>query len=644
MRRSYSALLRSIASQSIVSQIGDAVISITQGNGYIGSTYTSTRSDGNWYADETAISGGVGNTFVMTALYEGKSITYRVGDRISNAIKLFVPSQLNGLVAWFDASDGNSVVRDGNNRVSRWNSKVGTVYATGPAAINYPTWNATGRNGMPAIATIAGNSQYMTLNNVATLPTGTATAHIFATAYHTTTGSWRGLYYTGNGGGGTNRLIMKYGSGNQVGLFTGDGTGDTVTTAPWSNNDHIVSAAFTSTRITAFVDGASPSSERTGTYSTTTTAGMLFNNYNSQYWDGSCQELMIFNRELSASERQKIEGYKAAKWNLLALLPADHPYKSTTPPAQLSIAITSGTGYFGSTYTATESGGQWFADGIAIANETNPTYVMTPASEGKAITYRKSGLISNTIKLFVPSQISNLVAWMDAADATTITKDTNNLVSQWKSKVGTLVAAQATTGLQPTHSATGRNGLPAVSSTGSSILYFNTPSAFPSGTATSHVLATAYSSATSGFGHLYFQGNENNSVGRVMLQFSNSNAGISAYGASWDLASSTAWGANDRIVSGLFKTGSQLVLAVDGAITPTTLSVGYSTPVSNTTLFANPGRSSNWKGSLSEIIVYGKELTTAERQQVEGYYAARWNLQAKLPVAHPYKATVPLAA
>lgn len=44
-------------------------------------------------------------------------------------------------------------------------------------------------------------------------------------------------------------------------------------------------------------------------------------------------EILIYQRDLSTSERQKIEGYLAHKWGLDGDLPSGHPYK-TNPPSQ----------------------------------------------------------------------------------------------------------------------------------------------------------------------------------------------------------------------------------------------------------------------------------------------------------------------
>jgi hypothetical protein len=43
------------------------------------------------------------------------------------------------------------------------------------------------------------------------------------------------------------------------------------------------------------------------------------------------KELVVFNSKLDTAGRQKMEGYLAWKWGLVAALPADHPYKDVPP-------------------------------------------------------------------------------------------------------------------------------------------------------------------------------------------------------------------------------------------------------------------------------------------------------------------------
>ena len=46
-------------------------------------------------------------------------------------------------------------------------------------------------------------------------------------------------------------------------------------------------------------------------------------------------------------------------------------------------------------------------------------------------------------------------------------------------------------------------------------------------------------------------------------------------------------------------------------------------------------------GKMGEIIAYSRELSTAERQKVEGYLAWKWGLETQLPYDHPYARSFP---
>jgi FtsP/CotA-like multicopper oxidase with cupredoxin domain len=48
---------------------------------------------------------------------------------------------------------------------------------------------------------------------------------------------------------------------------------------------------------------------------------------------GSIGEILIFNRDLTATETQSIEGYLACKWGLQNRLPENHPFRATCPGA-----------------------------------------------------------------------------------------------------------------------------------------------------------------------------------------------------------------------------------------------------------------------------------------------------------------------
>jgi hypothetical protein len=57
---------------------------------------------------------------------------------------------------------------------------------------------------------------------------------------------------------------------------------------------------------------------------------------------------------------------------------------------------------------------------------------------------------------------------------------------------------------------------------------------------------------------------------------------------------------------------------------------------------ANPDNGENWSGFFGEIILFNTALTTPQRQQVEGYLAAKWGLGMNLPTTHPYSSVIPI--
>lgn len=46
--------------------------------------------------------------------------------------------------------------------------------------------------------------------------------------------------------------------------------------------------------------------------------------------------------------------------------------------------------------------------------------------------------------------------------------------------------------------------------------------------------------------------------------------------------------------------------------------------------------SESMQGNICELLIFGTALSTTQRQQVEGYLAWKWGLQASLPSNHPY--------
>ena len=249
--------------------------------------------------------------------------------------------------------------------------------------------------------------------------------------------------------------------------------------------------------------------------------------------------------------------------------------------------------------------------------------------------------ISNTNTL-APNSISRCVLWLDGADTSTVSLNGSN-VSQWNDKSGNANnAAQATQANQPTYTS---NAL--VFNGSSTRMTLATPSLLPSGSTvngTFFFVTKTTSSAT----NVFFMYGPTTMVNGANPQFYYAtnyyNIDTLGAGATNDsvnnILNTTALqtatlsnsGAN-TIVSG-WRTGN----AFSGGTTSTptvsltsqyaTLGVSATTTVTNYQFY--------YAGNINEVIIYNRVLSTAERQQIEGYLVWKWGLQAQLPTSHPY--------
>lgn len=160
-----------------------------------------------------------------------------------------------------------------------------------------------------------------------------------------------------------------------------------------------------------------------------------------------------------------------------AAIAAAFALASTVYVPIISVApVVTGTPYVGQTLTCstgswrnspTSFAYQWQRNGVDIGGATSNTYVMTIADEGIPIrcVVTASNAVgagtpanSNAVEAWVPTDLgSDLKAWYDALDATTITIDTG--VSQWNDRSGNgRHLVQATVANQPAYSGTGFDG------------------------------------------------------------------------------------------------------------------------------------------------------------------------------------------
>ena len=229
-------------------------------------------------------------------------------------------------------------------------------------------------------------------------------------------------------------------------------------------------------------------------------------------------------------------------------------------------------------------------------------------------------------RVFQPVDVSTCSLWFDGADASTVTLSGSNITA-WADKSGNgCVATQATTAKQATWSNPGVQFSTSAWYNISNTVYTKDHSMFVVGTTTTapgYILGRGPASDGSpsiigGFNGTrleYFD----SSTQRYTIQLTPSGTWIASY--------TRKFGGN---INGFYNGTLQFTQAqtFDNGLTP-----GW--PYLNTSYGDNFTDKGNWK--IFEILVFNSELTTSQRQQIEGYLANKWGLRSNIPSTHPFK-------
>jgi hypothetical protein len=228
----------------------------------------------------------------------------------------------------------------------------------------------------------------------------------------------------------------------------------------------------------------------------------------------------------------------------------------------------------------------------------------------------------------LPRKIAGLEGWWDFSDAGTLTIDTG--VSEVRDKSGNgYHATQAVGSDQPLLIASAKNGLSAADFDGSGTEWLQTANIASDLTAFT-VFQVFKADALDAFESLWSRGGDvrfasnSNVVGDVYRVGTENNGNAIRNGpvmtvGQWHLGVSSWSGVADKQ-----EIGARLDL-VDAAGTSAT---SYSiTSVANTPWrIGSRGVTSNWNGLIGETIAYNRLLTDTERDQVEAFLNAKWDL------------------
>lgn len=245
--------------------------------------------------------------------------------------------------------------------------------------------------------------------------------------------------------------------------------------------------------------------------------------------------------------------------------------------------------------------------------------------------------IRSSTSIWTPAQLPSLVAWYDANDAGTITLN-GSTVSQWNDKSGNnRHAVQAVAASQPAYTTAGLNGKNVLTFNGTTD-FFELLSGILLDDNFTHVHSVLVRSTTGinsvdvgrtalpqGYGNWWFTDNVLYSVLRGISFMTH--------------GSSTATG---TFINGLVRNNSGTQAFRNGTAFGGPVGAAATANVTlNAIGRAQGGTAALHNGPMAEIIVGRSDLSTTDRQKLEGYLAWKWGLEADLPADHPYKLTPP---
>jgi hypothetical protein len=240
---------------------------------------------------------------------------------------------------------------------------------------------------------------------------------------------------------------------------------------------------------------------------------------------------------------------------------------------------------------------------------------------------------------FNPLDVSGCSLWFDADDNRTLTLSGSN-VTQWNDKSGNGHTATASGAARPTYSSSSRyllfNGI-------SNALTLST-GALPSGNSAYSIFIVAYTVNAANPQWILSAGVEaTNQLLGVFFFTTN---------AVWH-----SWYINEYAVNNSITNGVPSIINVNYSTTRTTITNGGTPTTNNPNATRNNSTSGHFigrlptaevqflNGGIGEIVIFSREISTGERQQVELYLAEKWNLRPSLSSVNPlrlYRALSPV--
>jgi len=227
----------------------------------------------------------------------------------------FDPRQLEDIQLWLDASSTSTILMDENSRVYKWLDRSGlNNHAIQNNVANRPLFSEASFNGKDSIEAV--DVHYMSLPHFENISAGSTVFAVLRTDQDNSANTWGniiGINYSGTEAerqpliyfkkNDTTRLI-DFSAGNIDALIYGSAHGV-------SNGDRLIATYKTNgSTMYSYINGGQMKSAAVVFSKVGGTSRILSST------KGSLAELIIYRKPLDNQNRQLVEAYLSAKWNI----------------------------------------------------------------------------------------------------------------------------------------------------------------------------------------------------------------------------------------------------------------------------------------------------------------------------------------
>ncbi len=250
---------------------------------------------------------------------------------------------------------------------------------------------------------------------------------------------------------------------------------------------------------------------------------------------------------------------------------------------------------------------------------------------------------------FTPTQVPGCQLWFDAADQTTFSYSSGSSISTWREKSSNAYSViQPTTGNQPTLTQSAQNRLPGIQFDQNTFLYQTSTSMpnFTTGSSTSVLIAARNASINTSWNiinTIWFTATGGGATTRYHFSFNyNTSNGTTLFanGSLVGNVTSNATAPSANTIFGFTASPTSATIHTNGS-TDSYLGVSLPNATGTSAFIFNDPRNNAAAANIMifEMVGYNTQITTAQRQQLEGYLAWKWGMVDNLPAGHPYKTT-----